>query len=173
MKAIGPAILACFVLTAGITFAQDGPENSGRPAVAKSIETPGIGVLTADEIELALERDGRIAIYAIFFGGDNEDIRPESRPQIEQLAALLTKNPDLSVLIVSHTDGTGEFDHNMSLSQRRAQVLAEALVSGFDVGASRLIPAGAGMVSPIASNRTEEGRAKNRRIEIVEHHTGD
>ena len=72
------------------------------------------------------------------------------------------------MLIVGHTDGQGGFDYNLSLSQRRAQAVADALASGFGIAAVRITPAGAGMVAPVATNRTEDGRAKNRRVEIVE-----
>lgn len=132
------------------------------------METGKIDVVQASEIEQALARDGRIAIYGIYFDFDQAEVKPESRPQIEQLAALLQKNPELTVLIVGHTDSLGEFDYNLSLSQRRAQAVADLLVSEFEIGASRVTPAGAGMVAPIVTNRTEEGRAKNRRVEIVE-----
>lgn len=125
-------------------------------------------VVEASEMEEALARDGRIAIYGIHFDFDKADLKPESQPQVEQLGGLLAGNPGLNVLIVGHTDGQGGFDYNLSLSQRRAQAVADALVSGFGIAAGRLTPAGAGMVSPVATNRTEEGRAKNRRVEIVE-----
>jgi len=135
---------------------------------SKPMETDRITLVEASEMEQALARDGRIAIYGIHFDFDKADIKPESQPQIEQLGALLAGNPDLSVLIVGHTDGQGAFDYNLSLSQRRAQAVADALASGFGVASARITPAGAGMVSPVATNRTEEGRAKNRRVEIVE-----
>lgn len=127
-------------------------------------------VVEASEMEQALARDGRIAIYGIVFDFDSATIKSESREQIDQLGALLAENPDLAVLIVGHTDGQGAFDYNLSLSQRRAQAVVENLVQG-GVAASRLTPAGAGMVAPIATNRTEEGRAQNRRVEIVERYS--
>lgn len=125
-------------------------------------------VVAASEMEQALAQDGKIAIYGIFFDFDSATIQAESREQIDQLGQLLRDNAALQVLIVGHTDGKGAFDYNLSLSQRRAQAVVEALVRNHGVTASRLTPAGAGMVSPVASNRTEEGRAKNRRVEIVE-----
>jgi OOP family OmpA-OmpF porin len=78
----------------------------------------------------------------------------------------------MSIMVVGHTEGQGEFEYNLSLSQQRAQAIADALVSGFEIGASRITPAGAGMLAPLATNRTEEGRAQNRRVEIVEIHGG-
>ncbi len=124
-------------------------------------------VIEASEIEESLARDGRIAIYGILFEFDSAAILPESEPQIEQLATLMKDSGALQVLIVGHTDGEGAFDYNLSLSQRRAQAVVEALTAK-GIEASRLTPAGAGMVAPVATNRTEEGRAKNRRVEIVE-----
>lgn len=128
-------------------------------------------VVQADEMAQALTRDGKIAIYGILFDFDKADIKPESRPQIDQLGELLKKNPKLEVLIVGHTDGQGAFDYNLSLSQRRAQAIVLALTAS-GIAVNRLTPAGAGMVAPIASNRTEDGRTKNRRVEIVERVSG-
>lgn len=139
---------------------------------SKPMEAGKIAVVEATEMQRAIERDGRIAIYGIYFDFDKSDVKPESAPQIEQLAALLKQNPRLEVLIVGHTDGQGAFDYNLSLSQRRAQAVVDTLVSGHAIERKRLTPAGAGMVAPVATNRTEEGRAKNRRVEIVERHVG-
>lgn len=138
----------------------------------KPMDTDKITLVEASEIEQTLARDGKIAIYGIYFDFDRADIKPESQPQIEQLGALLRDNPGLGVLIVGHTDGQGGHDYNVTLSQRRAQAVANALMSGFGIAAARVIPVGAGMVAPVASNRTEEGRARNRRVEIVELYAG-
>lgn len=135
---------------------------------AKKMETDKIRVIDAGELEKALDRDGRIAIYGIQFDFDKADIRPESAAQIDQLATLLKKSPRLEVLIVGHTDGQGAFDYNLSLSQRRAQAVVDTLVATHGIDRKRLTPAGAGMAAPIATNRTDEGRARNRRVEIVE-----
>ncbi|WP_112309405.1 OmpA family protein [Pseudogemmobacter bohemicus] len=124
-------------------------------------------VIKASEMEETLARDGRIAIYGILFDFDSAEILPESKEQIDQLAAMLQDSATLQVLIVGHTDGKGAFDYNLSLSQRRAQAVADALAAQ-GIAADRITPAGAGMVAPVATNRTEEGRAKNRRVEIVE-----
>ncbi len=136
------------------------------------METDKIKLVEASEIEQALARDGKIAIYGIYFDFDQASIKPESHPQIDQLGALLKDNPALNVIVVGHTDGKGAFDYNLSLSQRRAQAVADALTSSYAIDRGRITPAGAGMVSPVASNRTEDGRAKNRRVEIVELYTG-
>ena len=138
----------------------------------QSMETDKIKLVEASEIEQALARDGKIAIYGIYFDFDQANIKPESQPQIDQLGTLLKDNPALNVIVVGHTDGKGAFDYNLSLSQRRAQAVADALTSSYAIDRGRITPAGAGMVSPVASNRTEDGRAKNRRVEIVELYTG-
>lgn len=140
---------------------------------SEPMETDQITLVEAGEMEEALARDGRIAIYGINFDFDSAKITPDSQPQIEQLGALLARNPDLSVLIVGHTDGQGGFDYNLALSQRRAQAVADMLAADFGIERARITPAGAGMVAPVATNRTEEGRAKNRRVEIVELIKGD
>lgn len=146
-------------------------------ALLEVVEVKGLEqrlvVIGEGEIEQSLTRDGKIAIYGILFDFDKAEIKPESTPQLDQLAAVLKKNPKLGVLVVGHTDGKGAFEYNLSLSQRRAQAVVTALVSRYGIQASRLIPAGAGMAAPVASNRSEAGRAKNRRVEIVERYSGD
>lgn len=139
---------------------------------SQPMETDKIRLVESDEMKEALARDGRIAIYGIYFDFDKADIKAESKPQIDQLGALLADNPELDVLIVGHTDGKGAFDYNLSLSQRRAKAVADAVAAGHRIAGDRMIPAGAGMVAPVASNRTEDGRARNRRVEIVERYSG-
>ncbi|MEO1199091.1 MAG: OmpA family protein [Pseudomonadota bacterium] len=135
---------------------------------AEAVRTDQITLVEADELAQALATDGRIAIYGIFFDFDSADLQPASQPQIAQLGTLMGDNPNLRVLVVGHTDGQGGFDYNLSLSQRRAQSVVDAIISEFGIAAERMTPAGAGMVAPVATNRTEEGRARNRRVEIVE-----
>lgn len=135
---------------------------------AEPMDTDMITLVEASELEQALARDGKIAIYGIYFDFDKAELKPESQPQIDQLGILLRDNRELSVLVVGHTDNKGAFDYNLSLSQRRAQAVVDALVAGYGIEMNRITPAGAGMVSPVATNRTEDGQARNRRVEIVE-----
>lgn len=132
------------------------------------IELDRIAFVEASAMEAAFASDGRVAVYGITFDVDSAVLRPEALPQVAELGRLLAENPALRVVIVGHTDSTGSFEHNLGLSQRRAQSVVEALVAGHGIEAGRLTPAGAGMLSPVATNRTEEGRALNRRVEIVE-----
>ncbi len=125
------------------------------------------GLVTADTMMEDITRTGRVAIYGIYFDTDRADIKPESEPTLEKIARLLRQNPDLSLYVVGHTDDVGELAYNMDLSKRRAEAVVEALVSKYDVDAKRIKAYGVGSLAPVASNGTEEGRAKNRRVELV------
>ncbi len=121
----------------------------------------------AEEMSSALSSSGRIALYGIFFDFDKAAIKPESKPTLDEIAKLLTDDPELKVLIVGHTDNVGEFDYNLKLSEKRAKAVVEALKKDYGISGKRLRPAGVGMMAPTATNETEEGRAKNRRVELV------
>ena len=126
-------------------------------------------VLDAGTLHTEIAREGRIAVYGILFDFDAAAIRPESEAQINEIATLLKETPGLEVLIVGHTDAKGTLDYNRDLSLRRAQAVIDALASDeHGINRDRLIPVGVGMAAPVATNRTEEGRASNRRVEIVE-----
>jgi OmpA-OmpF porin, OOP family len=138
----------------------------GEPMQTDMIAAPRL--VDSSEFEAAFAVDGRIAIYGITFDFNAADLRPDALPQIAELAQVLAANPALAVVIVGHTDSIGGFDYNLTLSQRRAQAVVDALAATHDIDRARMTPAGAGMVAPVATNRTEEGRARNRRVEIVE-----
>ena len=114
-----------------------------------------------------LGETGHIALYGIYFDTDKAIIKPESRPTLEQIAKLLTGQPQLNVFIVGHTDSQGAFDYNMDLSKRRAEAIAAELVKNYRIAAPRLRTAGVGMLSPVGSNASDSGRALNRRVELV------
>ncbi|MBX3498954.1 MAG: DUF4892 domain-containing protein [Alphaproteobacteria bacterium] len=121
----------------------------------------------AGEIATNLGRDGRQVIYGILFDFDKADIKPESKPQLEQMAALMKTNPALKVFIVGHTDNQGGIEHNLGLSQRRAESVVRALSTQYGIPAARMAARGLGPFAPVATNDTEDGRARNRRVEIV------
>jgi outer membrane protein OmpA-like peptidoglycan-associated protein len=111
---------------------------------------------------------GHASVYGIHFDTGKADIRPESEAALKEVAALLSGDPQLRLLVVGHTDGVGSLEANMRLSQMRADPVVKALTARYGVAPARLKPQGAGPIAPVATNRTEEGRAKNRRVELVE-----
>jgi len=110
---------------------------------------------------------GHAAVYGIYFDTDKAEVKPESEPALAEMAKLLKGNPSLNVFIVGHTDNTGTFEHNMKLSQDRAASVVNTLAGKYGIAEARLKAVGAGPIAPTASNETEEGRAKNRRVELV------
>ncbi|MEO8594827.1 MAG: OmpA family protein [Candidatus Solibacter sp.] len=124
--------------------------------------------INASTMAEGLRDTGRIALYGIAFDTGKSDIKPESEPALAEIAKLLQANAALRLYIVGHTDITADLALNMKLSQARAQSVVIALTAKHGIAAARLSPFGAGPYAPVASNATEEGRAKNRRVELVE-----
>jgi OmpA-OmpF porin, OOP family len=125
-------------------------------------------VTEASAMERDLAADGRVAVYGILFDFDSDTMRGDSKPQLDEIGKLLKDSPVLNVLIVGHTDSQGAFDYNVDLSKRRAASVVEALVGQYGIERARLTPVGVGMAAPVATNRSEDGRARNRRVELVE-----
>ena len=111
---------------------------------------------------------GHVAIYGIYFDFNKSDIKPESESALNEIAKLFTGNPNLKVFIVGHTDNVGGIDYNMKLSQARADAVVKVLTTKYKVNPQRLKAYGVGQLTPVAPNKTEEDRAKNRRVELVE-----
>ncbi|TSA29808.1 MAG: OmpA family protein [Verrucomicrobiaceae bacterium] len=124
-------------------------------------------LVKAPEMENQITSTGRVALYGILFDFNKDTVKPESDPTLEQISALLKSEPSLRLLVVGHTDNVGEFEFNRELSTRRANAIVQVLVSRFGVDKSRLFPFGCSFASPAAPNTSEEGRAKNRRVELV------
>ena len=115
-----------------------------------------------------LLRQNRIALYGIYFDTGKAEIKADSKGQLDEMAKLLDQEKTLKVHIVGHTDNQGTLENNRALSQKRADAITAALIKNYKVDPKRLQPSGAASLSPVASNRTETGRAKNRRVELVE-----
>lgn len=128
-------------------------------------------MVTVDANAMAEEifETGSISIYGILFDFDKADIKPESAATIKEIATLLNNNPNLKLFIVGHTDNKGSLDYNTNLSQHRAEAVVGVLVSEHGIESARVTPKGLGFLAPVASNSSEEGRAKNRRVELVEY----
>ena len=125
--------------------------------------------VAADAGRLAgsIRESGRAAVYGILFDTGKAEIKAESEPALKEIARLLQEDGSLKLYVVGHTDNTGTFEANVRLSACRAEAVVKALVAGHGVAAPRLQPFGAGPTAPVASNLTEEGRAKNRRVDLV------
>lgn len=124
-------------------------------------------VANADALANSINETGRVAVYGIYFDTNKADLKPESEPALAEIVKMLTADAALKVYVVGHTDNVGQFAHNIKLSQDRAASVVNALVSRHAIAAARLTPFGAGPTVPVASNKGEEGRAKNRRVELV------
>jgi outer membrane protein OmpA-like peptidoglycan-associated protein len=124
-------------------------------------------VVDAKALGAGIDRDGRVSVYGILFDTDKSDVKPESKPTLDEIAKLLKERPSLRLYVVGHTDMTASLAHNRSLSESRARAVVKALVEGYGIAASRLEGHGVGPLAPVASNASEPGRARNRRVELV------
>jgi OmpA-OmpF porin, OOP family len=124
--------------------------------------------VTADASSLkdALDSTGHIAVYGIHFDTGKATIQPDSETTLNEIVKLLQENSDLKLRVEGHTDNVGAAAANQSLSEKRAQAVV-AWVVAHGVAASRLTASGYGATKPVADNSSDDGRAKNRRVELV------
>jgi OmpA-OmpF porin, OOP family len=134
----------------------------------KPMETGKVAVnMSADDMARNLAQEGKVALYGIYFDTDKAVVKEESNAQLAEMVKLLSKS-SFNIYVVGHTDNQGPMAHNLALSQQRADAVAAALISGYKVDAKRLATKGVASYAPVASNATEAGRAKNRRVELVQ-----
>lgn len=124
--------------------------------------------MDASAMASGLKDTGSVAIYGIYFDTAKAELKAESDASLAEIAKLLNEQPGLKVFIVGHTDMVGDAGANVKLSQARAQSVVTALTAKYGIASARLTAFGAGSYAPVASNKTDEGRAKNRRVELVE-----
>lgn len=127
----------------------------------------GLVAISAEALASGLDADGHVRVDGLLFAHDDDALLPQSAEALMALRDLLLARPDLSLYVVGHTDMTGTLAYNLSLSQRRAASVIDALVEQYQIDASRLEARGVGPLAPDATNTTENGRATNRRVEIV------
>ncbi|HSO74844.1 MAG TPA: DUF4892 domain-containing protein, partial [Blastocatellia bacterium] len=127
----------------------------------------GLVVVDSDALERDIEREGHVAVYAILFDTGQSRIKPESSSVLNEIGKLMKRRSDLRLYVVGHTDSTGSFEANMQLSQDRAAAVVQSLVSQHGIAISRLKGNGVGPLAPVASNATEDGKSRNRRVELV------
>jgi len=123
--------------------------------------------LKASEMAQAIASGGKVAIYGIYFDFDKADLKPESKPQLDEIAGLLKADGALKLVVAGHTDNQGGAAYNLDLSKKRADAVVAALGANYGIAADRLLAQGMGSAAPVASNDDETGRAKNRRVELV------
>jgi OOP family OmpA-OmpF porin len=153
-----------------LTYVEVSAFNDGRNYELVIVETKPMEqevVADAAALKKGIAATGKVAVYGIYFDTAKSDIKPESNPALDEITKLLKQNPRLNIYVVGHTDGAGVLESNLKLSAGRADAVVKALISR-GINASRLKPAGVGPYSPVESNKTEEGKAKNRRVELVE-----
>jgi outer membrane protein OmpA-like peptidoglycan-associated protein len=178
IKTIGGAVLRQQTGVVTLMISKGGRETWAKVAAGQIGTTYELTIVeresmaqkvTADADSMALEigNTGRVALYGIYFDFDKSDLKPESKPTLGEIAKLLNQDPSLKLYIVGHTDNVGEIGYNMILSQARAEAVVKTLTGGYGIDAGRLKAYGVGPLAPVASNNTDEGRAKNRRVELV------
>jgi OmpA-OmpF porin, OOP family len=125
-------------------------------------------VLTADADGWAkqINDSGRVSLYGINFATGKSTIRPDSEPVLTEVAKMLKANPEWAMVVAGHTDNVGAKASNLTLSRQRAQSVI-AWLSRNGVEEARLVPAGFGDMRPIAENTNDEGKQKNRRVDLV------
>jgi len=124
----------------------------------------------ADAKSLArdISSTGHASVYGIYFDFNSAKIKLESEKAIKEIAKLLKGNLSLKLYVVGHTDNVGKISYNMKLSRERAEAVMNELITKYKVSADQLKAYGVASLAPVASNKTEEGRTRNRRVELVE-----
>ncbi len=136
--------------------------------IAADVMEKKMAFVNADEMKQSIHDLGKVALYGLYFDTDKDVVKTESEPTLAEIAKLMKADSGLRLRVVGHTDNQGKSDYNLGLSKRRAASVVAELTGKYGFAAARLDSFGCGMYSPVASNAAEEGRAKNRRVELVE-----
>lgn len=124
-------------------------------------------VSSAELFNTGIKANGHVEVPGIYFETGKSVLKPESEAAVAEVAKLLHADPALKVYVVGHTDNVASLDLNMKLSQARAEAVVQALVARHGIAPVRLVARGAGPLAPVTANDSEDGRAKNRRVELV------
>jgi outer membrane protein OmpA-like peptidoglycan-associated protein len=133
---------------------------------AKAMDRGKVTV-TAEALRKGLAADGKVVLEGLYFDHDKATLKPESKPALDVIAQFLQADPTLDVYIVGHTDADGTLEYNMNLSRERAKSVVDALFADYKIAARRLSAHGVGPLSPSKANRSDAGKADNRRVEMV------
>jgi len=131
----------------------------------KPMET---GLVTAVTIDKGLKMTGHAVLEGLFFDTGKSTLQIESDAALKNIAEYVNSNQDKKFFIVGHTDNTGDFTSNMTLSEERAKAVMNELINKYGVNTDQLQAYGVSYLSPVSSNSSDEGKARNRRVEIVE-----
>jgi outer membrane protein OmpA-like peptidoglycan-associated protein len=123
--------------------------------------------VSAATMATEIAKRGSVALYGIYFDTDKTDVKPESRPTLGEIAALMKQDTQIALIVVGHTDSQGTIEYNLDLSRRRAEAVVAALATDFGIARNRLDARGVGFLAPVAPNTTERGRAQNRRVQLL------
>jgi len=134
----------------------------GKPREKKMVMTK------ASDMAKQISTTGSVSLYGILFDTNKSSVREDSRATLQEIAKFAQQQADMKLLVVGHTDDAGSFEYNLDLSQSRARAVVEVLSTQHGISQERLTPVGVSFASPVSSNATEEGRALNRRVELVE-----
>jgi OOP family OmpA-OmpF porin len=170
----GRYLLARLDQAQGPVYASIALGEGSRGAVAvvrviepKAMDTDKIVFIDAGQMATAIANKGRVTLDGIRFDFDQDTLRPESKPTVEEVAKLLKNKPELRLSVIGHTDNLGTAEHNQDLSSRRAARVVATLTKEYGVRPSRLSYSGVGSAAQVANNASEDGRARNRRVELV------
>jgi outer membrane protein OmpA-like peptidoglycan-associated protein len=133
----------------------------------QALDDGRIGISGDSPIAKALAAQGKVDVYGFLFDTGKASLKKGSDATLGELAQVLKDNPTLSLELVGHTDNVGQASDNLQLSRDRAAAVGEALRTRHGVEASRLLASGRGDTQPVAANTTEEGRSRNRRVEVI------
>ena len=161
---------AAFVQVTQVTDAPLSPPKSTTTVDLDATETPrevAIPAAITGGIAAALDSDGRAVLDDLVFASGSAALAEGDYVSLAEVAAWLQANPDGTVALVGHTDAAGSLAANVALSERRAETVAAVLVDSFGADRARIVAKGVGFLAPRATNQTDEGRQKNRRVEVV------
>ena len=151
-----------------IAYRCQAPSSAGGGGGTGAGQTPGgLGAGSGSGLEKALANRQKVDVYSIYFSFNSDALRDESTPTLKEIADILTRHPDWRLDVNGHTDGIGTDQYNLDLSKRRAAAVVKALVTSYHINAGRLKSAGFGKSQPKDTNDTLEGRARNRRVELM------
>ena len=154
----------------GVTYVSAEAFNEGRNYTLIIVEKKTMDdevTIDAAALNRGIAEAGKIALYGIYFDTGKSVVKPESKQLLDEIVKFLKINFKMKLLVIGHTDIDGVIESNMKLSADRAAAVVKALIEN-GISATRLKSAGVGPYCPVGTNRTEEGKAQNRRVELVE-----